>query len=90
MISASDVFISREQYTPGSTAVFVTGFPTSVNPHFGTATIGTLEFDYTSSIGRSDFEGIGAMITVIGIQPALGGKMISSQVQDKTELFLRD
>ena len=90
MIAASNVFLSEELYVPGATQVFVTGIPTSIDASLGIATIGDLKVDYTSSIGRSDFDGIGAAVTVIGIQPALGGKMIGSQVQDKTELFLRD
>jgi hypothetical protein len=52
--------------------------------------IGELQFDYTPLLGGSDFEGIGAAITVIGTQPALGGTMLSRRVLDKTELFLRD
>jgi hypothetical protein len=70
--------------------VFVTGIPSSIDSSLGLTTIGSLQVDYTPSIGRSDFKGIGAAVTVIGTQPALGGKMIGSQVQDKTELFLRD
>ncbi len=52
--------------------------------------IGGLKIDYTSSLGGSDFEGIGAAITVIGTQPALGGQMIGNRVLNKTELFLGD
>jgi hypothetical protein len=54
----------------------------------GTAMIGNLEVDYTPSLGGSGFEGIGAAITVIGTQPALGGIVIGDRVLDKTELFL--
>ena len=56
----------------------------------GTALIGALNVDYTPSLGGSDFEGIGAAITVIGTQPALGGMMVGDRVLDRTELFLRD
>jgi len=89
-IQLHQIYQLSGQYTPGSTEVFVTGVPSSVDSALGLATIGDLEVDYTSSLGSTDFEGIGAAVTVIGTQPALGGKMIGSQVQDKTELFLRD
>ena len=77
-----------QRYIPGASEVFVTGIPSSVNEQFGTATIGELQVDYTPSMGDSNFKGIGAAITVIGTQPALGGLMISDQVLDKTDLFL--
>jgi hypothetical protein len=89
-IDANAVVLTGAQYVPGSTEVFVTGIPSSIDSSLGLTTIGSLQVDYTPSIGRSDFKGIGAAVTVIGTQPALGGKMIGSQVQDKTELFLRD
>jgi hypothetical protein len=89
-IEANAVVRLGMQYIPGSTEVFVTGIPSSVDASLGLATIGGLEVDYTQSMANSDFKGIGAAVTVIGTQPALGGKMIGSQVQDKTELFLRD
>jgi hypothetical protein len=75
-------------YTPGSSEVFVTGIPSSVDMRLGTAMIGNLEVDYTPSLGGSGFEGIGAAITVLGTQPALGGIVIGDRVLDKTELFL--
>jgi hypothetical protein len=89
-MDATAVNQTSELYTAGSSIVFLIGVPTSVDSKLGVATIGTLQIDYTQSMGRSDFEGIGAAIAVIGTQPALGGTMISSQVLDKTELFLRD
>jgi hypothetical protein len=89
-IDATAVNQTGELYAAGATEVFVVGIPTSVDSKLGVAKIGGLEVDYTQSIGTSGFKGIGAAIAVIGTQPALGGKMISSQVLDKTELFLRD
>jgi len=89
-IDATAVNRTGELYAAGATEVFVVGIPTSVDSRLGVATIGGLEVDYTQSMGSSEFKGIGAAIAVIGTQPALGGKMISSQVLDKTELFLRD
>jgi hypothetical protein len=87
-IQAESIFQTGLQYTPGSSEVFVTGIPSSVDFGSGTAMIGELKVDYTPSLGGSGFEGIGAAITVIGTQPALGGIMISDRVLDKTELFL--
>jgi len=89
-IDATAVNQTGELYAAGSSEVFVVGVPTSVDSGLGVVTIGSLRVDYTQLIGGSNFEGIGAAIAVIGTQPALGGKMISSQVLDKTELFLRD
>jgi len=89
-INADAVIRTGHLYIPGASEVFVTGIPTSVDFGRGTALIGGLNVDYTPSLGGSDFEGIGAAITVIGTQPALGGKMIGDRVLDRTELFLRD
>ena len=79
-----------QRYIPGASEVYLTGMPTNVDARFGTAMIGELQIDYTPSMGGSDFEGIGAAITVIGIQPTLGGMMIGDRVLDQTELFLRN
>ena len=87
-IEAKAVTQTGRRYIPGASEVFVTGIPSSVDSRFGTAMIGELSVDYTSSLAGSNFEGIGAAITVIGTQPALGGAMISDRVLDKTDLFL--
>jgi hypothetical protein len=89
-IDAEAVIRTNHRYIAGASEVFVTGIPTSVDFSRGTVLIGGLKVDYTSSLGGSDFEGIGAAITVIGTQPALGGQMIGSRVLNKTELFLGD
>ena len=89
-IDGETVTPTGSRYIPGASEVFVTGIPTNVDARFGTAMIGELQIDYTPSMGGSDFEGIGAAISVIGTQPALGGTMISDRVFDKTELFLRN
>ena len=88
-IDAIAVSQTGRQYVPGASEVYVTGIPSSVDMRRGTAMIGELLVDYTPSLGGTDFEGIGAAITVIGTQPALGGVMISDKVLDETELFLR-
>jgi len=89
-INADTVIKTGYRYIPGDSKVLVTGIPTSVDFGRGTAQVGGLKVDYTQSLGGSDFGGIGAAITVIGTQPALGGKMIGDRVLDRTELFLRD
>jgi len=77
-------------YVPGASEVFVTGIPSSVDYRTGRAKIGNLTVDYTSSLGSGRFQGIGAAVTVIGIQPASGGVMLSDRVFDKSDLFLRN
>jgi hypothetical protein len=89
-INATAVSVSPDAYVPGATRVFVTGIPSAFNPGVGTVRIGALTVNYTSSLGGSGFGGIGAAITVIGTQPALGGTMLGDRVIDKTDLFLRD
>ena len=86
-INADVVALTNTPYVPGDTEIYVTGIPTSVDSTLGTATIGKLTFDYTPSLSGNNFEGIGAAITVIGTQPALGGIVLSNQVLDRTELF---
>ena len=88
VIHAESVNISASRYIPGASEVFVTGIPSSINYNLGTAKIGELTVDYTPSLGGEGFGGIGAAITVIGTQPALGGVMLGNRVIDKTELFL--
>ena len=89
-ISASAVALQPNSYVPGSSEVFVTGIPSAVDYSRGTARIGDLTVDYTPSLGGARFQGIGAAITVIGIQPANQGVMLSEQVIDQTALFLRN
>ena len=89
-INAAAISVSKELYIPGATEVSVTGIPKSVDWNRGRVTIGDGTFDYTPSLGGDGFEGIGAAITVIGTQPALGGTVISDRVLVRTELFLSD
>ncbi len=89
-IEASEVNISSDSYIPGATEVSVTGIPSSIDFLSGTARIGDLTVDYTPSLGGSEFGGIGAAVTVIGTQPALGGTMLGDRVIDMTRLFLGD
>ncbi len=89
-IEASEVNISSDSYIPGATEVSVTGIPSSIDYLSGTARIGDLTVDYTPSLGGSEFGGIGAAVTIIGTQPALGGTMLGDRVIDMTRLFLGD
>jgi len=88
IIDAQSVELTGKRYIPGASEVVVTGIPTSIDTRFGIALIGGLQVDYTASLGGPAFEGFGAAITVIGTQPALGGKMLGNRVLDKTDLFL--
>ena len=88
VIHAESVDILGSRYIPGASEVFVTGIPSSIDYNLGTAKIGELTVDYTASMGGDGFDGIGAAITVIGTQPALGGVMLGNRVIDQTELFL--
>jgi hypothetical protein len=90
LIRADYVEISSQAYVPGATRIVVTGIPSSVNVNLGTARIGDLAIDYTPSLGGSAFDGIGAAISVFGVQPSVGGIMLSDEVVDQTDLFLRD
>jgi hypothetical protein len=87
-IDADQIVRINHRYIPGASEVFVTGIPSSIDYNLGTAKIGELTVDYTSSMGGDGFDGIGAAITVIGTQPALGGVMLGNRVIDQTELFL--
>jgi hypothetical protein len=89
-IAATGVSISSESYVAGATEILVTGIPSAIDSRRGTAKIGELEVDYTPSMGRSAFGGIGAAISVIGTQPALGRTMLGDSVIDRTALFLGD
>ncbi len=89
-LDATAVEVSPMQYVPGVSEVFVTGIPSSVDYARGMVRIGGLEVDYTPSLGGTGFGGVGAAVTVIGTQPALGGTMLGDSVIDRTELFLGD
>jgi hypothetical protein len=89
-LDATAVEISATMYVPGVSEVFVTGIPSSVDYARGTVRIGELKVDYTPSLGGNTFGGVGAAVTVIGTQPALGGTMLGDSVIDRTALFLAD
>jgi len=86
-LSANNVYKFSEKYVPGASTVFVTGLPTAVDASRGVASIGSLDIDYTSTLGNDRYGGIGAAITVIGTQPTVGGLMLSDRVVDATTMF---
>jgi hypothetical protein len=75
---ADDVSISADRYVPGATEVFVTGMLSSVDLASGTARMGGLTIDYTSSLGGSDAPS-GAMWSFGGTRPAARGVMLSDR-----------
>ena len=89
LIDATGVQVLPDAYVAGSTEIYVTGIPSSIDTNVGTTQIGELTVDYTPSLSGSGFGGIGAAITVIGTQPTLGGSMLGDRVIDRTNLFLR-
>ena len=89
-LDATAIEVSPAMYIPGKSEVYVTGIPSSVDYSLGTVRIGDLDVDYTPSLGGNTFGGVGAAVTVIGTQPALGGTVLGGSVIDRTELFLRD
>ena len=75
---ADGVRVSAQQYVPGATEVFVTGMLSSVDLAHGTAQMGDLTIDYTSSLSNADAPA-GAMWSFAGTQPAARGMMVSDR-----------
>ncbi len=78
---ADDVSVSGTPYVPGATEVFVTGLLTSVDPAAGTARLGGLTIDYTSSLGNGKAP-VGSMWSFAGVRPRDGGVTISDWTVD--------
>ena len=80
LLYADSVTVSSERYVAGATEVFVTGILSSIDASTGTATLGTLSVDYTSSLasGRTP---AGVMWSFRGTQPSSRGLMLSDRVQ---------
>ena len=72
---ADNVSVSNQLYVPGSTEVFISGMLSSINRMDGTAQMGRLTIDYTSSLGSSDAPS-GDMWSCRGTRPSLGGTML--------------
>ena len=72
---ADNVSVSNQLYVPGSTEVIISGMLSSINRMDGTAQMGRLTIDYTSSLGSSDAPS-GDMWSCRGTRPSLGGTML--------------
>ena len=79
LLYADSITVSAEQYVPGATEVFVTGILSSIDVSTGTATLGDLQVDYTSSLssGRTP---AGVLWSFRGTQPSNQGVMLSDEV----------
>jgi hypothetical protein len=75
---ADEVSVSGDSYVPGTSEVLVTGMLSSVDLARGTAQMGSLTIDYTSSLSSSDAPS-GPMWSFSGIQPLVSGVMVSDR-----------
>ncbi len=75
---ADGVSISTEPYVPGASEVSVTGMISSNDLSTGTARVGSLTIDYTSSLGSTTAP-IGPVWSFTGIQPSDRGVMLSDR-----------
>ncbi len=75
---ADNVSVSSQSYIPGATEVFISGMMSSIDSMEGTAQMGGLTIDYTSSLGSSTAPS-GDMWSFRGTQPSMGGAMISDR-----------
>ena len=75
---ADAVDVSNELYVPGSSEVFVSGMLSSVDAANGTAQMGDLTIDYTSSLGSSSAPS-STTWSFRGTRPARDGVMISDR-----------
>ena len=80
LLYADVVTVSARQYVAGSTEVFVTGILSSVDTSKGTAMLGELQVDYTSSLASGNARG-GVVWAFRGTQPNQKGVMLSDRVQ---------
>jgi hypothetical protein len=71
-----------DSYVPGATAVFVVGIPSSINKMNGTANIGQLTIDFTSSLASSKSPTV-SLWAFSGIQPRNKGLFLSSSTAKK-------
>ena len=78
---ADAVEVSDQSYVPGATEVFVAGLVSSVDKGNGTAQLGDLTIDYTSSLGSGDAPS-DVMWSFHGTRPSQDGKMISHRTAE--------
>jgi hypothetical protein len=82
---------SLGDYVAGSDLVYETGVVTSVNPTFGSLSIGDSKVDYTEEMSdpESSAPNRGDVIAVSGIQPETGGVVLGTTTRAGTqEVFL--
>ena len=80
LLYADAVTVSPQQYVAGATEVFVTGVLSSRDLAAGTAMLGQLQVDYTSSLASGDAQN-GVVWTFRGTQPSQKGVMLSDRAQ---------
>jgi len=87
-MSASAVYRFSDAYVAGSSRVFLTGIPSSVDRSRGEVGIGGATVDYTPALGRQSLDRIGAALTVFGTQPNPGGRVVSDSLADASAMFM--
>jgi hypothetical protein len=75
---ADGVSVSTDSYVPGATQVLVTGLLSSVDLERGSAQMGKLTIDYTSSLGSANAPS-GAIWSFQGTRPVDRGVMLSDR-----------
>jgi len=75
---ADGISVSSDRYVAGATEVSVTGILSSVNLATGTAQIGDLMIDYTSSLGAANAPN-GVVWSFGGTRPTTSGAMLSER-----------
>jgi hypothetical protein len=80
LLYADSVTVSSDRYVAGATEVFVTGILSSIDVTTGTAMIGGLSVDYTSSLASGRMPA-GVVWSFRGTQPSSRGVMLSDRVQ---------
>jgi hypothetical protein len=73
-IVGSAIFSTGEQYVPGSTPVFVSGYASESQVTIGRVQIGNLEIDHNAAANVSFDNGV---ISFFGIQPVRGGLFLA-------------
>ena len=76
---ADSISVASTAYVPGSTAIYVTGIPSKIDPVLGQAKLGELTIDYTAALSGGAIPS-GLSLSFSGIQPANGGLLVSEAV----------
>ncbi len=74
-IAGSAIVSSDEQYIPGATPVFVSGYASGIESDLGRVQIGNLEVDHNAISNMGSFSG--DVLSFFGVQPALGGLFLA-------------